>query len=77
MKKIALFLFGFGSLVALSVNAANYSSSEATPQYQEQSAPVCVNDTCTQLPCNTPVNCPVDTVCAPVCNPAPVCAPGC
>lgn len=61
MKKLALFLFGLGSLLAVSVNAAGINNSqEPVPTTQE--------------PCNPA---PCDTVCNPVpCNPAP-CNPGC
>ena len=75
MKKLALFLFGIGSLFALSVSAANYSSIQPEPQYEEQTQP-----------CN-PAPCQPDTVCNPApcnpapCNPAPCnpapCNPGC
>lgn len=59
MKKLALFLFGLGSLIAVSTSSfANTGSGE--PQYQ---------DPCT--PC-APAPCPADTVCNPApCNPAP------
>lgn len=89
MKKLTLFLFGIGSLFALSVSAATYSSDQPVSQYQEQPAP-CFSDTvCNQLPCNVPaenvpcapVPCNNDSVCSPVpCAPAPcvtdtVCTP--
>lgn len=91
MKKLALLLCGFGSLAILSVSAANYTSPQPEPQYQEQCAPApCVPDSaCYQLPCNAPVAvpCNTDTVCTPVpCNtpapcttpaPAPAVVPGC
>ena len=93
MKKLALFLFGIGSLAAVSVSAANYSSTQSEPQYQEQCQPVnCYNtpaenqlplaqEPCTPAPCD-PAPCAPDTVCAPApCNPAPCnpapCNPGC
>ena len=77
MKKLALLLCGLGSLAVVSVSAANYTSPQPEPQYQEQYQTVpCAPDTCTNLPCNLPV-CNPDTVCAPApCAPAP-CAPGC
>lgn len=87
MKKLALSLLGIGSLLAVSVSAANYSPAQPEPQYQEQCQPAtnCYSDTCYNLPCNVPVNqtaqtpvpctpapCAPDTVCNPApCNPAP------
>lgn len=64
-KRLALFLLGIGSLVAVSVNAGNLVPSSQDP------AP------CVPIPCDTvcaPVPC--DTVCTTVpCTPAP-CNPG-
>lgn len=90
MKKLALLLCGLGSLAVLSVSAANYTSPQPEPQYQEQcvAEPCYPDTTCYQLPCNAPVAqepstpAPCDPApcypapCAPdtVCNPAP-CAP--
>lgn len=87
MKKIALFLFGICSLCAMSINAANLSSSD-----QQQGSNTYQTVTCTtqapcytttqatnQVPCNVPENCapapcntPVNCTNTPVnCNPAP------
>lgn len=70
MKKLALLFCGLGSMFALSLNAADVTSAQPEPQYQEQCVPApCAPDTvCNQLPCNVP-----DTVCnpAPCVNPAP------
>ena len=83
MKKLALFLFGLGSLAAVSVSAANYSSAQPEPQYQEQydATPCATPIADNQVPCD-PAPCAPDTVCAPApCNPAPCdpapCNPGC
>ena len=78
MKKLALFLFGLGSLFAVSVSAANYSSPQPEPQCIEQTEPT---QPCDPAPCN-PAPCQPDTVCNPApCNPAPCdpapCNPGC
>lgn len=78
-KKFALFLLGIGSLMAVSMYAA-----DNTPAQSDQ--PVCQtpytelpcnNDTvCTPVPCNQ-VICNTDTVCNPApCNPTPVTCPG-
>ena len=86
MKKTALFLFGLGSMIALSVSAANITpSQQQEPQYQEQCVPAvnCYTEPCAQLPCNVPVsaqttaqepNTPVPCDPAP-CAPDTVCAP--
>lgn len=84
MKKLALFLFGLGTLMAVSINAANISSSgDPVPQCQETTqATNCYSDTCVNVPCNqvVPCNtapCTTDTVCNPApCAPAP-CNVGC
>lgn len=76
MKKLALSLLGLGSLLAVSVSAANYTPTQSEPQYQEQCQPApCYTDTCYNLPCNAPVNNTAQSQepCTP-CNPAP-CAP--
>lgn len=73
-KRLSLFLLGLVSLIAVSVNAGNYSPSATT----EDPVP------CYPVPCDTVTNVPCDTTvcapapCAPVpCNPAPTpCNPG-
>ena len=75
MKKIALFLFGLGSLVATGLYAQTASAStedSGTATCCEYVAPVAVNsDQEPVVPCN-PVPCAPDTVCNPApCNPAP------
>ncbi|MCH5224463.1 MAG: hypothetical protein J1D77_00640 [Muribaculaceae bacterium] len=63
MKKLALLFCGLGAMFALSLNAENYASPQAEPQYQEQCVPApCAPDTvCNQVPCNVPVNVPCAT----------------
>lgn len=78
-KKIALFLLGISSMVAVSMYAADYTPS------QTQNAPYGVP--CATVPCNTdtvcnpapcyPAPCNTDTICNPApCAPAPATCPG-
>ena len=78
-KRFALFLLGLGSLVAVSVNAANLSQDQqADPVNQTQQTtqvvPCYPDSVCGPEYC-APNNCWTDTVCTPApCNPVP-CAP--
>ncbi|MCH5228516.1 MAG: hypothetical protein J1F12_00795 [Muribaculaceae bacterium] len=86
-KRLALFLLGIGAMVAVGINAANYSPSYEQEQVaQEQTVPCNPDSVCGPDYCG-PNNCYTDTVCNPVpcnpapCNPAPCnpapCNPGC
>lgn len=67
MKKIALFLFGLGSLLAVSINAANISDTQQAQAYPQV-------EQCVPAPCNQTVPC--TPVCTPApCNPDSTCAP--
>lgn len=93
MKKLALFFLGLGSLLTVSVSAANLTSQQQEPTYQEQcETSYCTNDTvscqlplaqepCNPAPCNpapcNPAPCQPDTVCNPVPCNPAPCNPGC
>lgn len=76
-KKIALFLLGISSMVAVSMYAADYTPSQTQNEpYGVPCATVPTDTVCNPAPCY-PAPCNTDTVCNPApCAPAPATCPG-